>query len=114
MKEMTTRGMKNGAFWALGSAPMAAGLTALVWQFPIAIAGTDGRSIGAALAAILTMLMFMTLFSLLAGAVAIALIGAVAGYAARRRSRRVQIAVGCAVGIGSALVVAVADAYWLG
>lgn len=91
------------------SAPVAAGSTALVWQFPVAIAGTAGHSVGAAIGAAVTMVAFMTLFSIFGGVLAIGLVGAGAGYLVRHfRPGSPQIA-GIAVGCASALVVAVAD-----
>lgn len=101
--------MWDGAVFAVLSAPFAAGLTALVWQFPIAIAGTSGQSVGAALSATLTMAMFMTLFSVFAGVLAIGAVGAGAGYLTGRRSPGAARIAGVAVGCVSALVVAVAD-----
>lgn len=115
MRELeSSRNMLIGAGTAVLSAPVAAGLTALVWQFPIAVAGTAGGDPGAALAAILTMTMFMTLFSVGGGAVAVGLVGAVAGFLVRRGAASAAVVAGVAVGILAALVVAVADAYLLG
>lgn len=103
-----------GAGCAVLSAPAAAGLTALVWQFPIAIAGTGGRSVGAAYAATLTMIMFMTLFSVFGGALAIGVVGAGVGFLARARPTLVAAMAGIAVGVLAALIVAVADVYLTG
>ncbi|MBM4605668.1 hypothetical protein GS575_23675 [Rhodococcus hoagii] len=58
-------------------------MTALVWQFPVAIAGTAGHSVGAAIGAAVTMVAFMTLFSIFGGVLAIGLVGAGAGYLVR-------------------------------
>lgn len=108
------RGVVVGAGCAVLSAPAAAGLIALVWQFPIAIAGTGGRSVRAAYAATLTMIMFMTLFSVFGGALAIGAVGAGAGYLVRERSAVGAAIAGIAVGVLAALIVAVADVYLTG
>jgi len=114
MQPATKRSLWEGAASAVLSAPVAAGLTALVWQFPIAIAGTAGHSVGAAIAASVTMVAFMTLFSIFGGVLALGLVGAGAGYLVRHlRPRAPQIA-GIAVGCASALVVAVADVFLTG
>ncbi len=96
------------------SAPVAAGLTALVWQFPIAVAGSGGRSVGAAYAATLTMIAFMTLFSVFGGVLAVGLVGAGAGFVVRGRSAKVEALAGITVGILAALVVAIAGVYLAG
>lgn len=109
MRPDTKRSLWTGAGVAVFSAPIAAGLTALVWQFPIAVAGTDGRSLGAAFGASFSMVLFMTLFSIFGGVLAIGAVGAGAGYLVRHRPPRAAQIVGVAVGIASAVVVAVAD-----
>ncbi|GAA1731156.1 hypothetical protein GCM10009832_11330 [Dietzia kunjamensis subsp. schimae] len=102
-----------GAGWAVLSAPAAAGLTALVWQFPLVLAGTGG-GFEAVPGAIISMALFMTLFSFLAGAAAIGAVGAGAGYLVRERSAVGAAIAGIAVGVLSALIVAVADVYLTG
>lgn len=114
MKDPTARSVLIGAGCAVLAAPVAAGLTALVWQFPIAVAGTDGRSVGAAFAAVITMVAFMTLFSVFGGIVAIGLVGAGAGFLARARPPHVAALAGIAVGLLAALIVAIADIFLTG
>lgn len=109
MQPESKRSLREGACSAVLSAPVAAGLTALVWQFPIAVAGTAGHSIGAALSASITMVAFMTLFSIFGGVLAIGIVGAGAGYLARRVGSKAPQIAGIAVGCASAVVVAVAD-----
>lgn len=114
MQPNSKRSLWEGACFAVLSAPVAAGLTALVWQFPIAIAGTAGHSVGAAIAASVTMVAFMTLFSIFGGVLAIGLVGAGAGYLVRHLRPRAPQTAGIAVGCASALVVAVADVFLTG
>lgn len=114
MEKESSRNALISAGFAVATAPMAAGLTALVWQFPIAVAGTGGRSVGAAYAAAITMVAFMTLFSVFAGIVAIGLVGAGVGFLARARPPLVAAFAGIAVGVLAALIVAVTDVYLTG
>jgi len=111
MQPDSKRSLWEGARFAVFSAPVAAGLTALVWQFPIAVAGTDGHSVGAAIGASITMVAFMTLFSIFGGVLAIGSVGAGAGYLVRHLRPRAPQLAGIAVGCASAVVVAVADVF---
>lgn len=110
MQPNSKRSLWEGACFAVLSAPVAAGLTALVWQFPIVMVGTDGHSVGAAVAASATMVVFMTLFSIFGGVLAVGLVGAGAGYLVRHLRPGAPKIAGIAVGSASALVVAVANA----
>lgn len=110
MRDQAVRGVLVGAGWAVLSAPAAAGLTALVWQFPLVLAGTEG-GFGAVPGAIISMVLFMTLFSFFAGMAAIGAVGAGAGYFVRERSAVAAAISGVAVGVVAALIVAVADVY---
>lgn len=111
MQPDARRSLWEGARFAVCSAPVAAGLTALVWQFPIAVAGTAGHSLGAAVGASITMAAFMTLFSIFGGVLAIGSVGAGAGYLVRHLRPRAPQIDGIAVGCASAVVVAVGDLF---
>ena len=113
MKQPTQRNVFTAAGTAVLSAPVAAGTTALIWQFPLVLAGTGGGP-GAVPGAILSMALFMTLFSFLAGAAAIGAVGAGAGFLVRTHSAVVSALAGVPVGILAALIVAVAGAYLSG
>lgn len=110
MSEPTQRRVLTAAGAAVLSAPVAAGVTALIWQFPLVLAGTGGGP-GAVLAAMISMVLFMTMFSVFAGVAAVGAVGAGAGYLARQRSAVGAVLVGVAVGVLAALVVAIADVY---
>ena len=106
MKQPTQRNVFTAAGTAVLSAPVAAGMTALIWQFPLVLAGTGGGP-----GAVLSMALFMTMFSVFAGVAAIGAVGAGAGYLVRERSAVVAVLVGIAVGVLAALIVATADVY---
>lgn len=110
MKQPTQRNVFTAAGTAVLSAPVAAGMTALIWQFPLVLAGTGGGP-GAVPGAVLSMALFMTMFSVFAGVAAIGAVGAGAGYLVRKRSAVVAVLVGIAVGVLAALIVATADVY---
>ena len=110
MTDSTSRSLLGAGFAAL-SAPMAAGLVALVWQFPVMVAGTSGGSLGAAFAATLSMVMFMSLFSVFAGGVAVGLVGAGAGFLVKGYSAVEPAIAGIFVGVLAALIVAIADLF---
>ena len=99
---------------ALVSAPVGAGLVALVWQFPVMIAGRSGGDVGAAIAAAITMVMFMTVFSIFAGALGVAAAGAGVGYLVRRRPMWAALIGGVVVGIVAAVTVSGVDAILVG
>lgn len=103
--------MGNAAVVAVLAAPVAAGLTALVWQFPIIMAGNSGGDLGSVIGAVFSMIVMMTIFSFFGGTLAIALAGAGAGYLVRRESLRSHVVAGVAVGVVAALVVAVSGAF---
>lgn len=113
MRDQTVRSVLVAAGSAVLSAPAAAGLTALVWQFPLVLAGTGG-GFEAVPGAIISMVLFMTLFSFLAGVAAIGAVGAGAGFLVRTHSAVVSALAGVPVGILAALIVAVAGAYLSG
>lgn len=113
MQDQTARNMLVAAGCAVLSAPIAAGLTALGWQFPLVLAGTGGGP-EAVPGAIISMVLFMTLFSFLAGAAAIGAVGVGAGYLVRKRTSVDAAIVGIAVGVLAALTVAVADVFLTG
>ena len=113
MRMSLKQGIGTGAVAAVLTAPMASGLIALAWQFPIVMAGTEGHSLGALLGATISMALFMTLFSFFGGVVAIAALGGAAGYVVRDRPGRVHAIAGVFVGILAALGVAAFDASFI-
>ena len=113
MRVSLKQGIGTGAVAAVLSAPVASGLIALAWQFPIVMVGTEGRSLGALLGATLSMAIFMTLFSFFGGVIAIAALGGAAGYVVRDRPGRVHAVDGVLVGVLAAIVVAAFDAIFI-
>ncbi|MEU5843859.1 hypothetical protein [Rhodococcus sp. NPDC047139] len=111
MQDETAQSMRTSAIVAVLSGPVAAGVTASVWQFPVVMVGNTGGTLGAVFGAIFSMFVFMTIFSFLGGAVAVALVGAGAGYLVRGRSVKAHALAGLAGGALAALVVAVAGAF---
>lgn len=110
MRTATESGTTTTAITAVLSAPLAAGVVAALWQFPLVIAGTMGHSLGAALSAVLSMALFMTLFSFFGGTLAIVAVGAGAGFLARNYPTSTHRLIGVTVGTVAATVVAVFDA----
>ena len=86
-------------------APVAAGVVAWVWKFPIVMVGNSGGTVDDAISAACSMLLFMTVFSFFIGIVVIGLAGAGAGVLVRRGAVLDAVAAGLAVGVLAALVV---------
>ena len=113
MRKWLKGSMGTGAVSAVLSAPVLAGVVAIVWQFPIVMVGTEGRSLGAMFGAIISMGIFMTLFSFFGGALLVAFLGAVAGYCVNRGPRKAQLLAGAVVGAIAAVAVAAFDALFV-
>lgn len=87
------------------TAPVTAGVMALMWKFPIIMVGISGGTVRDAILAALSMLVFMTLFSFFIGIAVIGLAGAGAGVLVRHGPALDAVSTGVAVGILAALVV---------
>lgn len=99
--EKEDRNVLISAGLSVVTAPVAAGVMAWVWKFPIVMVGVSGGTIDDAISAAFSMVVFMTVFSLFIGIVAIGLAGA--GVGVLVRCGPVLDAV--AVGVLAALVV---------
>ena len=113
MGTATESSMTSTAITAVIAAPLAAGIVAALWQFPIVLGGTMGQSLGAAIGAVMSMALFMTQFSFFGGTVAIAAVGAAVGFLARDYPRNTHRYLGAAVGTAAALIVASFDALFV-
>ena len=91
------------------TAPVAAGVMAWVWKFPIIMVGNSGGTAGDAISAAFSMLVFMTLFSFFIGIAVIGLAGAGAGVLVRQGPVLDAVSAGVAVGVLAALVVLTGD-----
>lgn len=105
MESESGRNVLISAGFAIVTAPVAAGVMALVWKFPIALAGIGGGSVDSAYAASLSMVAFMTLFSFFLGLLVIGVAGAGAGVFVRHGPALDAVSTGVAVGVLAALAV---------
>lgn len=105
MKKESDRNVLISAGFALVTAPIAAGVMALVWKFPIIMVGISGGTVDDAISAAFSMFVFMTLFSFFIGLFVIGLVGAGAGVLVRRGPVLDAVATGVAVGALAALAV---------
>ncbi|MBB1055682.1 hypothetical protein ABIE38_003520 [Dietzia sp. 2505] len=112
MEKASGRNAWISAGFAVVTAPVAAGVMALVWKFPIALVGIGGGDVNSVYAAALTMVAFMTLFSFFIGFFVIGLAGAGAGVLVRHGPTLDAVTTGVAVGVVAALVVGFAGAFF--
>lgn len=105
MKKESDRNVLISAGFAVVTAPIAAGVMALVWKFPIIMVGISGGTVDDAISAAFSMFVFMTLFSFFIGLFVIGLVGAGAGVLVRQGPVLDAVATGVAVGVLAALVV---------
>ena len=105
MMEKEDRNVLISAGLSVVAAPVAAGVMAWVWKFPIVMVGNSGGTVDDAISAAFSMLLFMTVFSFFIGIVVIGLAGAGVGVLVRRGPVLDAVAAGVAVGGLAALVV---------
>ncbi|MBB1029753.1 hypothetical protein G6027_02345 [Dietzia sp. SLG310A2-38A2] len=105
MEKESDRNVLISAGFAVVAAPVAAGVMALAWKFPIIMVGVSGGTVGDAIAAAFSMFVFMTLFSFFIGIAVIGIAGAGAGILVRRGPALDAVFTGVAVGILAAMVV---------
>lgn len=105
MKKESDRNVLISAGFAVVTAPIAAGVMALVWKFPIIMVGISGGTANDAISAAFSMFVFMTLFSFFIGIAVIGLAGAGPGVLVRHGPVLDAVSTGVAVGIVAALVV---------
>ena len=79
MMEKEDRNVLISAGLSVVTAPVAAGVMAWVWKFPIVMVGNSGGTVDDAISATFSMLLFMTVFSFFIGIVVIGLAGAGVG-----------------------------------
>ena len=105
MMEKEDRNVLISAGLSVVAAPVAAGVMAWVWKFPIVMVGNSGGTVDDAISAAFSMLLFMTVFSFFIGIVVIGLAGAGVGVLVRRGPVLDAVVAGVAVGVLAALVV---------
>ena len=105
LMEKEDRNVLISAGLSVVTAPVAAGVMAWVWKFPIVMVGNSGGTVDDAVSAAFSMLLFMTVFSFFIGIVVIGLAGAGVGVLVRRGPVLDAVAAGVAVGVLAALVV---------
>lgn len=105
MEKESDRNVLISAGSAVVTAPIAAGVMALIWKFPLIMVSISGGTVDDAIAAAFSMLVFMTLFSFFVGIAVIGLAGAGAGVLVRDGPALDAVSNGVGVGILAALVV---------
>ncbi|MCT1434110.1 hypothetical protein [Dietzia maris] len=107
LMEKEDRNVLISAGLSVVTAPVAAGVMAWVWKFPIVMVGNSGGTVDDAISAAFSMLLFMTVFSFFffIGIVVIGLAGAGVGVLVRRGPVLDAVVAGVAVGVLAALVV---------
>lgn len=105
LMEKEDRNVLISAGLSVVTAPVAAGVMAWVWKFPIVMVGNSGGTVDGAISAAFSMLLFMTVFSFFIGIVVIGLAGAGVSVLVRRGPVLDAVAAGVAVGVLAALVV---------
>ncbi|MFE5117589.1 hypothetical protein ACFQ9D_16595 [Arthrobacter koreensis] len=103
--EKEDRNVLISAGLSVVTAPVAAGVMAWVWKFPIVMVGISGGTVDDAISAAFSMVAFMTAFSFFIGMVVIGLTGAGVGVLMRRGPVLDAVTAGVAVGGLTALVV---------